>query len=95
MDWDADVDAILGAFDPEPLEFNGTTVDAVPTEEDRSISTGEGTNTLIRELSVQVRNSAIPGIKRGSTVTFRSVVRKVRDLERSGDGRILTLFLGV
>lgn len=92
MDQDADIDAILGAFDPEPLIFNGVTVNVVPMEEDRSLSDGDGSSAIIRELSVKVRHSAIPTIKRGSTVTFRSATMRVVNLERYG--RMALLFLG-
>lgn len=94
MDWDADIDAIFRAVGAEPMVFEGVTVDAIPYLEDGTILSGDGSDAMGRELSVQVRDSAVPGIKRGSTVTFRGTDRKVRKFERSGDGRVVTLFLG-
>lgn len=93
MDLDADIAVMLTDFG-EDVTFEGSTFKGIVDIEDGTILAEDGSRPNGRTLSVEVRDSDVPGIKRGSTITMRSATWKVRDYERSGDGRVVMLFLG-
>lgn len=78
----------------EPMTYQGNVVDVVATQQDAQVLSGDQTSLVGRITTVEVLDVDVPGIKRGSSVTFRASAWTVRDFARSGlSNTMVTLFL--
>lgn len=91
--WDADIDAMISAMDPETLVFGTYSAQVVVNTTDGSMLEQRESHIVGRKLFCWCRSSAVPGITIGSVVTLRGATWKVSDFTRGGDGRAVTLYL--
>jgi len=93
MDLDADIDAIVSAFDPVPVVHGGTTGVGIVDVVDRDML--QGVSAALGEVhGLTVRTSAFPGLKVGDPISVDGTAYKVIDRKRIDDGRITICVLG-
>lgn len=77
----------------EPLVYQGNTVQVMGDTTEGAILEEDGVHIVGETTSVEARYSDVPGIKKGSRVTFRSKTWTVYNFGRAGDALMVTLFL--
>lgn len=93
MSLDADIDAIMGFFDPIPVTFEGAPGEALEDVTDRSML--EGVTAARGEVRfVQIRTSLFPALEIGKLITVGGIEYRIVDRERIDDGRVTVLQLG-
>lgn len=93
MDLDADIDVILGAFDPVPVVHASGTGVGIRDVVDRDML--QSVTAALGEVdTVTVRTSAFPGMASGDPITVEGVSYKITSRHRIDDGRLTLLILG-
>lgn len=96
IDFDADLDAMLGGLDSVTLAFGAYSGPAVQDTWDEDTAPGVERGVMAGRLALQFRTSAFPGLAIGSAVTVDGVSYVVADRRRpidAADGRLTQVLL--
>jgi hypothetical protein len=93
---DADIDAMIAAFDPVTIVWGAFSAQGIRDAWDTEVLQSEGKGVVVGLLALQVRTSAIDGLQIGAEVIVDGATYTVRDRQRpieSADGALTHLLL--